>query len=121
MPTKPQHIPVLKGLSYLEDVIPIFEASSMDFDSTIDLRWKVESHEVGGNLSTYLYKTVNRIDMFGRLLEIEILDKKVDVAVDKDKVKNAKKLLKYNNKFEYLGIQVSTTSNTRTISSRIHT
>jgi ADP-heptose:LPS heptosyltransferase len=113
--TNPAHIPVLKGLPYLNGVIPLQEAHLDTYESIIDLRWKVESPEVGGNLSTYLYKTVNRIDMFARLFEIEILDKKVDVALDKDKVENAKEQLKYNKKFEYLGIHVSTTSNTRTI------
>ncbi len=113
--TKPEHIPVLAGLPYLSKVISFSEVHLDNYESTIDLRHKVESPEVGGTLSTFLYKTVNRIDMFGRLLEMELLDKKVDVALDKDKVKNAKDLVKYNNKFEYLGIQVSTTSNTRTI------
>jgi heptosyltransferase-2 len=113
--TKPEHIPVLKGLPYLSKVIPLSEAHLESYDSSIDLRWKVESQEVGGSLSTFLYKTVNRIDMFGRLLDMELQDKKVDVALDQGKVKSAKELIKYNNKFEYLGIQVSTTSNTRTI------
>lgn len=132
--TKPEHIDVLKGLPYLDNVVAIKDIDFLEitvdgndrvvvpkdgrdaeFDHIIDLRWKVECPEVGGNLSTVLYQTVNRIDMFARLMEIELDDKTCDVFLNKAKIPRIKKLIKYNPKFKWLGIQATCTSNLRTI------
>jgi len=91
--TKSEHALVLKGLPYVDDVVTIEETNSKKYDSVIDLRYRVESPEVGGSLSTDLYKTINRIDIFGRLMGIEIKDRQVDVSLDKRKVLKWRKVL----------------------------
>ncbi len=132
--TKPEHIAVLKGLPYLDNVVAIGDIDFLQvvvegkeniisakdgtdkgFDHIIDLRWKVESPEVGGSLNTLLYQTINRVDMFARLVGVELGDnKKCDVSLDKTQVPKLKKLLKYSRKFKWLGIQSTATSNLRT-------
>ena len=132
--TKPEHINVLKGLPYLDEVVAIKDIDFLEitidgndkvvvpkdghdakFDHIIDLRWKVECPEVGGNLSTILYQTVNRVDMFARLVEVELDDKTCDVFLNESLIPSLKKELKYNSKYKWLGIQVTCTSNLRTI------
>jgi ADP-heptose:LPS heptosyltransferase len=112
--TKAENVPVLKGLPYLEDVIPIGEANDRYKEQTIDLRFKVESPELGGALSTVLYKTVNRVDMFARLMGADLINPQPDVAVDESRIEGWKTKIKYNRKNKYLGIQTTCTSNTRT-------
>lgn len=113
--TSPENIFVMKGLPYIDSVIPIREAESDRNATIIDLRYRVESPEVGGTLNTKLYTSVNRIDMFARLMKVELDDRKVDVALDQHNVSKVKKLIKYSSKFKYIGIQASCTSNLRTI------
>lgn len=113
--TKPEHMDILKGLPYIDKVISISDTEKERVDHIIDLRYRVESPEVGGSLNTKLYQTVNRIDMFSELVEITLDSKKTDVSVNKSKVSEVKKLLKYNGKYKYLGIQATCTSNLRTI------
>lgn len=113
--TVPANIPVLEGLPYIDKIVPIGLAENEPVDSIVDLRYKVESPEVGGTLNTKLYTSVNRIDMFARLMKVNLKDRKVDVAVSPDKVLEMKALIQYDSKYKYLGIQATCTSNLRTI------
>ena len=113
--TKPEHVVVLSGLPYIDEVITIKEANEERYDSVIDLRYRVESPEVGGSLDTGLYKAVNRIDMFGKLIGVEVEDRQVDVNLDKSLIPEIRKLLSYNRRFRWLGIQATCTSNLRTM------
>ena len=113
--TSPQHMDVLKDAPFLDKIIPIPDSYKSSFYKVIDLRYKLESPEVGGILDSEIYKTVNRSDVFDRLMGIENAKKDFYVNVDEEKVKEVKKAIGYSKKYRYIGIQVTCTSNTRTI------
>jgi len=114
--TMSQHFPIFKNSKFLDGVIDISDVYKLKFDKVIDLRWRVESPEVGGSLDTNLYKSVNRIDMFERLLDLEpSVEKFPEIIVDEARVGEVKKLIKYSKKKKWLAIQATCTSNTRTI------
>jgi ADP-heptose:LPS heptosyltransferase len=115
--TRPDNVGVLEGLPYIDDVIAIKDVNPEDAADSriIDLRWKVECPEVSGTLSTNLYKTVNRVEMFARLIGVKLTDTTCDVYLDQEKVKWMKVAIGYSEEDRYLGIQATTTSNTRTI------
>jgi ADP-heptose:LPS heptosyltransferase len=109
--TLPKHLDVLHGLKYIDNIISISDISKYKFDSVYDLRYKVESPEVGGTLSSVLYRTENRIDTFARLLGVSLKNRQPDIFLDKE----LKLPIKIDRKFKWLGIQVSCVSNIRTI------
>jgi ADP-heptose:LPS heptosyltransferase len=113
--TLPLHVSLLKGLYFLKDVIAIPELSRFSFDKILDLRWKVESPEVGGTLDTDLYKFRNRFDVFENLVGVESKIKFPQIIVNEECVKSIKKIIAYSRRRKWLGIQVTCTSNTRTI------
>jgi ADP-heptose:LPS heptosyltransferase len=113
--TSPQHIDVLKDVPFLDKIIPIPDSYKSSFYKVIDLRYKIESPEVGGILDSEIYKTVSRSDVFDRLMGLENAKKDFYVNVDEEKVKEVKKAIGYSKKYRYIGIQVTCTSNTRTI------
>jgi len=113
--TKPENIDVLKGAPFLKEIIPIPKSYRYFYNKIIDLRFKVESPEVGGTLDTDIYKTKNRMDIFDSLLGVIAGEKKPYVWVDPSTVEKLKKRIKYSNKYKYLGIHSTCTSNTRTV------
>jgi heptosyltransferase-2 len=114
--TRADHIDLMNNLPYIDKVISLDDRYKESYDSFLDLRFKVESPEVGGTLSSELYKTVNRIDMFSKLMGVYPLeDTKADIAVDFNEVSKIKNLLKYSKRVKWIGIQATCTSNLRTM------
>lgn len=113
--TSPQHMGVLKGAPFLEKIIPIPDSYKSSFYKVIDLRYKLESPEVGGVLDSDVYKTVNRSDVTDRLMGLESAKKDFYVGVDEGKVDEVKKAIGHSKRHKWLGIQVTCTSNTRTM------
>jgi ADP-heptose:LPS heptosyltransferase len=113
--TKPSNLDILKGAPFLERVIPIPESYRNFYSKVIDLRYKVESPEVGGTLDTEIYKKVNRMDVFDKLLGVKAQVKTPYVYVDQKSVEKLCKQIKHSTKYRWLGLHVSCTSNTRTI------
>ena len=104
---------VLNGMPYLKASIPIEQAVTKDYDSVIDLRMMVESAGTGGLLPDTLYKSVNRMEMFGRLLGIEIEDFSADAYVDPSRIQRLRSMIGHADGI--IGIQATCTSNLRTI------
>lgn len=113
--TKPQHMDVLKNAPFLKKIIPIPQTYKYFYDKVIDLRFKVESPEVGGTLDTEIYKTVNRYDVFDRQLGVVSKEKRPYVSVNPLDVEEMKSLIGYKDGVKWLGIHATCTSNTRTI------
>ena len=111
--TKPENMGVLKGAPFLDKIISIPNSYKSSFCKIFDLRYKVESSQVGGILNTELYKTVNRSDIFDQLLGVSS-EKKFYVIVDKKVVASLKKKLHYSKRYKWLGIHATCTSNIRT-------
>jgi len=112
--TKPEHLDVLKGAPFLDEIIPIPDSYSFVYESVKDLRYKVESPEVGGTLAPEIYKKVNRSDVFDQLMGVSGENKRFYVNVNEQKVEFLKKKLHYSKRSKWLGIQATCTSNTRT-------
>ena len=121
--TKAEHIGVLKGLPYIDDVVDMRGVDpEIVADSRImDLRYKVECPEVGGSLNTLLYKTVNRVDMFAQLLSVELKSRECNVFLNPEEIEKMKMEIGMctpttgDAPVKWLGIQVTCTSNVRTI------
>lgn len=114
--TKTDHIEVLKGAPFLDEVIDIKDSyMNMDgVDKVIDLRYKVESPELGGSLPTEIYTTVNRVEVFESIINVKPEHKTFYVNISEDIVSKIKEQIQYDTNVKYFGIQATCTSNTRT-------
>lgn len=112
--TNPDHLNLFKGVPYLKDVITIPQLHKLYFDRTIDLRWQVESPEVGGTLDSEVYKTKPRSDVFDKLLGVKS-DKKFDISINSEKVERMKEVIGWDKAYKWVGIQTTCTSNLRTL------
>lgn len=112
--TQPSNATILKNVPYLVDVIGIPESQKLYFDEVLDLRWRVESPEVGGNLDSEVYKTQNRVDIFEKLLDVKVENKIFDLNLNPEKVEALKKIIGYDDS-RWIGLQATCTSNLRTL------
>jgi ADP-heptose:LPS heptosyltransferase len=112
--TLPQHVDLYKDVSWLKDCISLGTFTKMIFERVIDLRYRVESPEVGGTLNTETYKTVNRMDIFENLLGVKADRKDPEILVDQKSLEIVKKKIDYIEGDKWLGIQATCTSNLRT-------
>lgn len=108
-----EYISSFSKLKYLSNVIS-FDNISGHFDHVLDLRKSVESPEVGGFLSTKLYTSLNRIDIFDRLVGVRSLNHKPDIVVSNSGTDRIKKIIDYDRKYTWIGVHACCTSNLRT-------
>jgi ADP-heptose:LPS heptosyltransferase len=85
--TLPEHVPLLKGLEFLDDVISIEEIGNRSFFKVFDLQNCVEPPVMGGKIPFQLYTNGDRSDIFDMLLGIASGEKKFSVNVNQEALK----------------------------------
>jgi ADP-heptose:LPS heptosyltransferase len=111
--TLPEHICILKGQPFLDEVIPIQQAEKRIVFRQIDLRWAVEPPNIGqGKIPFQLYITADRSDIFDMLIGIAEPPKKFVMTFDNIGFKKVKKLMGDD---QYIGIFATSRAPVRSI------
>lgn len=113
--TLPQYVPVMKHLKGIDRCINIEDVNKYIFDETIDLLYAVEPNNIGpGSLPWRDYVSNDRSDNFDKLCGVNSTRKYFNVPVDREKVKNFRRMLP-DNDYPVIGLNPTSKSPIRVI------